>query len=49
MNAITSLPIMMMEGIIKSHGACANAATLTGLVHNKINVAATISCNQFQY
>lgn len=43
---ITSLPIMAIEGTASSHGTCPNMETSTGLLHNKTNVAATISCIQ---
>lgn len=43
---ITSLPIMAIEGTVRSHGTSPNAATSKGLVHNNTSVAATISCTQ---
>ena len=43
---ITSLPIMVIEGAARSHGTSQNTAHFKGLVHNKTNVAETISCKQ---
>lgn len=39
---------MVIEGMINNHGNCPNTATSKGLVHNKTNVAETMSCIQFQ-
>jgi hypothetical protein len=41
---ITSRPIIAIAGTVKSHGTSLNIATSKGREHNKIKVAATISC-----
>ena len=41
---ITSRPIIAIAGTVNSHGTSPNIATSKGLEHNKIKVAATISC-----
>lgn len=45
---ITSLPMMVIEGAVKSHGTSPNIAHSKGLVHNNTNVAATISFEQMK-
>lgn len=40
---VTSLPIIAIEGIVRSHGTSPNVPTSKGLVHNNTSVAATIS------
>jgi len=42
----TSLPMIAMEGTVRSHGPSFSSDVSKGLVHNKTNVAATISCNK---
>lgn len=41
---LTSLPIMAIEGTVTNHGTGPNTMASIGLVHSKINVAATMSC-----
>jgi hypothetical protein len=45
---ITSLPMMAMEGIGSNQGAWPKTPASKGLVHNKTNVAATISCIEWK-
>jgi hypothetical protein len=39
----TSLPMIAMEGTVRSHGPSLSSDDSKGLVHSKTNVAATIS------
>lgn len=41
---LTSLPMMAIEGTVTNHGTGPKTTASIGLVHNNINVAATISC-----
>jgi hypothetical protein len=42
----TSLPMIAMEGTVRSHGPSLSSDVSKGLVHSKTNVAATISCSK---